>query len=57
MTNDKLILIIDDEEDIREVAQMCLELTSGWRTEGVGSGVRVWRAPGQIGLTPFFLTS
>ncbi|HEV2381309.1 MAG TPA: response regulator [Terriglobia bacterium] len=38
MTNDKLILIIDDEEDIREVAQMCLELTAGWRTEGVGSG-------------------
>ena len=38
MTSDKLILIIDDEEDIREVAQICLELTAGWRTMGAGSG-------------------
>jgi two-component system alkaline phosphatase synthesis response regulator PhoP len=35
----KLILIIDDEEDIREVVQMSLELTAGWRTIGCGSGV------------------
>jgi len=37
MTSDRLILIIDDEEDIREVAQICLELTAGWRTIGAGS--------------------
>jgi len=34
----KLILIIDDEEDIREVVQMSLELNAGWRTISCGSG-------------------
>ena len=32
------ILIIDDEDDIREVAQMGLELVSGWRVETADSG-------------------
>ena len=32
------ILIIDDENDIREVAQMGLELVSGWRVETAASG-------------------
>jgi DNA-binding response OmpR family regulator len=38
MSADKLILIIDDEEDIRDVVEMSLELTAGWRTIGSGSG-------------------
>lgn len=33
------ILIIDDEDDIREVAQMGLELVSGWRVETADSGL------------------
>jgi len=34
----KRILIIDDEEDIREVAQMSLEEMAGWRTFAADSG-------------------
>jgi two-component system, OmpR family, alkaline phosphatase synthesis response regulator PhoP len=38
MKTDRLILIIDDEEDIREVVQISLEEMAGWRTVGCGSG-------------------
>lgn len=38
MSTNRLILVIDDEEDIREVAQLSLEMTAGWRTAGAGSG-------------------
>ena len=37
MTN-KCILIIDDEEDIREVAQLCLEAVGGWQVCTAQSG-------------------
>lgn len=37
MTN-KCILIIDDEEDIREVAQLCLEAVAGWQVCTAQSG-------------------
>ena len=33
------ILIIDDEEDIREVAALALEATAGWQVFTAGSGV------------------
>jgi CheY-like chemotaxis protein len=33
------ILIIDDEEDIREVAALALEATAGWHVFTAGSGV------------------
>ena len=33
------ILIIDDEEDIREVASLALEATAGWQVLTAGSGV------------------
>src|SRR5665213_3582332 len=35
------ILIIDDEEDIREVAALALEATAGWLVFTAGSGVEV----------------
>ena len=34
----KSILIIDDEEDIREVAQMSLEMMAGWQVFSASSG-------------------
>ena len=37
MTN-KYILIIDDEEDIREIAQLCFEVVAGWKVSTVQSG-------------------
>jgi CheY-like chemotaxis protein len=33
------ILIIDDEDDIREVASLTLETTAGWAVSTAGSGV------------------
>lgn len=35
----KRVLIIDDEEDIREVAALALEATAGWTVFTAGSGV------------------
>jgi CheY-like chemotaxis protein len=34
----KKVLIVDDEDDIREVAQMSLELVGGWEVIAVSSG-------------------
>ena len=34
----RLILIIDDEDDIREVAALSLEATAGWETVTASSG-------------------
>jgi CheY-like chemotaxis protein len=34
----KRILVIDDEDDIREVAQLCLETVGGWEVMTAGSG-------------------
>ncbi len=34
----KRILVIDDEDDIREVAQLCLETVGGWEVAKAGSG-------------------
>lgn len=34
----KRILVIDDEEDIREVAQLSLEMVGGWEVLTAGSG-------------------
>jgi len=35
---DKSMLIIDDEEDIREIAQLCLETVGGWQVYTAESG-------------------
>ncbi|KST65868.1 response regulator [Mastigocoleus testarum] len=37
MTN-KRILIIDDEEDIREIARLCFETVGGWQVSTAESG-------------------
>ncbi len=34
----KRALIIDDEDDLREVARICLELVGGWEVSTCGSG-------------------
>lgn len=34
----KHILVIDDEQDLRDVIQLSLEGFTDWQTEGVGSG-------------------
>ena len=34
----KTVLLVDDEDDIREVAQMSLEVTAGWNIEGANCG-------------------
>jgi CheY-like chemotaxis protein len=34
----KRVLVIDDEDDIREVAQLCLETVGGWEVITAGSG-------------------
>ena len=34
----KHILLVDDEEDIREVAALSLEAVGGWRVSSVGDG-------------------
>lgn len=34
----KRILVIDDEDDIREVAQLCLETVGGWEVITAASG-------------------
>lgn len=34
----KRILVIDDEDDIREVAQLCLEMVGGWEVLTASSG-------------------
>jgi CheY-like chemotaxis protein len=36
--SDKHILIIDDEDDIREVAQLTLEAVGGWQVSTAASG-------------------
>ncbi|MDJ0705266.1 MAG: response regulator [Leptolyngbyaceae cyanobacterium MO_188.B28] len=35
----KHILIVDDEDDIREVAQLALEAIGGWRVSTANSGI------------------
>ena len=37
------ILLVDDEDDIREVAQMSLEMTAGWEVVAAGSGAEALR--------------
>lgn len=34
----KRVLVIDDEDDIREVAQLCLEMVGGWEVTTAASG-------------------
>jgi two-component system alkaline phosphatase synthesis response regulator PhoP len=36
--NTRKILIVDDEDDIREVAQLCLEIVGGWEVTPASSG-------------------
>ncbi|HEX6371465.1 MAG TPA: response regulator [Longimicrobium sp.] len=38
------ILLVDDEDDIREVAQMSLEMTAGWDVVTASSGAEALRA-------------
>lgn len=35
----KRVLVIDDEDDIREVAQLCLEMVGGWEVTTAASGI------------------
>ena len=35
---DRQILVVDDEEHLRELVQACLEDLGGWKTVGVRSG-------------------
>jgi CheY-like chemotaxis protein len=37
------ILLVDDEDDIREVAQMSLEMTAGWEVVTASSGAEALR--------------
>jgi CheY-like chemotaxis protein len=37
------ILLVDDEDDIREVAQMSLEMTAGWEVLTAASGAEALR--------------
>lgn len=38
MTANKSVLIVDDEADIREVAQLSLEMVAGWTVHTAASG-------------------
>jgi len=40
----KRVLVIDDEDDIREVAQLSLEAVAGWEVFGASSGSEGLRA-------------
>ncbi len=35
---ERTILVVDDEEHLRELVQLCLEDLGGWETFGVASG-------------------
>ena len=37
------ILLVDDEDDIREVAQLSLEMTAGWEVRTASSGAEALR--------------
>ena len=50
------ILIIDDEEDIREVAALSLETVAGWEVMSASSGAQGWPAPSSTSPTPFCST-
>lgn len=39
----RTILLVDDEDDIREVAQMSLEMTAGWTVVAASSGQEALR--------------
>ncbi len=41
------ILLVDDEDDIREVAQMSLEMTAGWEVVAAASGADALRLAGE----------
>ncbi len=43
----KRVLIIDDEPDIREVAQLSLEMVRGWEVVSAGSGAEGLRRAGE----------
>ena len=44
----KKILVVDDEEHIREVASVSLELTRGWQISTAGSGAEALRLAPEI---------
>jgi CheY-like chemotaxis protein len=46
------ILIIDDEDDIREVAALSLEATAGWEIVAASSGAEGIEAAADPGLRP-----
>jgi CheY-like chemotaxis protein len=39
----RTILVVDDEDDIREVAQLSLEMVGGWQVLAAGSGAEALR--------------
>ena len=42
------IMVVDDEDDIREVAQLSLELVGGWEVIGARSGREALRLVGDV---------
>jgi CheY-like chemotaxis protein len=40
----RTLLLVDDEDDIREVAQLSLEMTAGWRIHTASSGAQALAA-------------
>lgn len=39
---DRSVLVVDDDDAIREVAQMALEIVGGFRTQTASSGNQAW---------------
>ena len=44
----KKILVVDDEDHIREIASVSLELTEGWQVSMAGSGAEALRIAPQL---------
>lgn len=47
MTRSRRVLIVDDEDDIREVAEVCLHLIGGWEVLTARSGAEGIAAAGR----------
>lgn len=51
----KRILIVDDEDDIRDIVQAALEELGGWQTVGAASGVEALRLAKQGAIDAILL--
>lgn len=43
MAKPRMVLVVDDDDVIREVAKVALELVGGWRVSTATSGDQAWR--------------